>query len=257
MVLKTPYGEYRITQGFGTNPAWYKKFGMNGHNGIDLAGLSKNYCIKEGDFVSSGFDSAGYGNYVKIRDSEGNEWTYAHFKHPVSARGHISMWQDLGEMGMTGFATGVHVHITKKPKNPNYNNGFKGAVDFTEYINYLNNPPPAPAPTPEPIKPPKEEECMTCKRHTNLHNRYTLRVSDDINNRKYFVTSNGEGKKDRWDVTDAELLEVIEYFDREIIVQPENTITGSWNKHVGNWSMITAIHKRPELALVEGQELLK
>lgn len=142
--LKTPFGTYRITQPFGANPQMYQQFGMKGHNGIDFVGLKRNYCIKEGDYVVSGFDSAGYGYYVTIRDSEGNTWTYAHFAEPVKARGHIALWQDLGPMGTTGYSTGVHCHITKKPASPNNNNGYKGAVDFMDYLETLNNPIPQP-----------------------------------------------------------------------------------------------------------------
>jgi len=102
---------------------------MRGHNGIDIAGLPYNYVLVPGNFHSTGYDAAGYGNWVKIKDDAGHIWTYAHFKHRIEARGRLELFDNLGEMGTTGYSTGVHCHVGVKPQNPDQNNGYLGSID--------------------------------------------------------------------------------------------------------------------------------
>lgn len=136
MELNTQYGNYTVTQTFGKNAAMYAKFGMQGHNGVDIKGINTPYVnvLKAGQYVESGYQEKGYGNYIKIRDENGYVWTYAHFKHAITLRGTIEKWDRIGEIGNTGYSTGPHCHIGIKPPNPDQRNGFLGSIDPMPFI---------------------------------------------------------------------------------------------------------------------------
>lgn len=163
--LKTPKVTYTISQLFGQNPSVYAQFGMQGHNGVDIVGSSRVYAFRSGDVIETGYDKDGYGNYVKIKDGYGNVWIYAHFAQAVSVRGHVHQWDDLGQMGSTGFSTGVHCHVGVKPENPNQSNGYLGSIDPLPLIQQSIN-----------------EEEMTQEERDMLHrvNRFVEQLSKGV-----------------------------------------------------------------------------
>ncbi|GIN72443.1 hypothetical protein J14TS2_29180 [Bacillus sp. J14TS2] len=84
------------------------------HKGIDIA-RPDNLTIKAADngvVVSAGWDDGGYGNKVVIDHQNGFQTVYAHMDSiSVSAGQKVEKGSELGIMGATGFATGVHLHF--------------------------------------------------------------------------------------------------------------------------------------------------
>lgn len=141
-----------LTQLFGENPKTYAKFGLKGHNGVDLVGIDKNiYSIGYGQ-ATKDYDHNGYGNYVKV---VGPTLTtiYAHLSSIVIENNSIvQQGQLIGVEGSTGNSTGSHLHIDIRLNSADNNdNGFKGRVDplvyfeswgkivFPDYVKGMNN----------------------------------------------------------------------------------------------------------------------
>lgn len=144
-------GKCRLIQGHGENPEDYAQYGLAGHNGIDLADMIKGkkktlYAPFNGRIVVSG-TFGDYGLCVRLVSDEdaGNnrtELTLGHFDSidPAIRTGQlVKLGQVLGVMGMSGHATGVHVHIQLRILSYmgvvlNYDNGFKGSIDPIPYM---------------------------------------------------------------------------------------------------------------------------
>ena len=102
--ISSPYG-YRIHPVYGT----YKL-----HTGVDL-GCAKNtpiYAAASGTVVYKGYNG-GYGNLVVIQHSGGYYTFYAHMNSygNISKGSTVSRGQVIGYVGMTGTATGYHLHF--------------------------------------------------------------------------------------------------------------------------------------------------
>ena len=93
------------------------------HNGIDVAGRKSGeiagdniYAAREGTVIISGYGS-GYGNYVVIDhgdDENGQRITsvYAHCTELFVKKGDkVKRGDVVGSVGMTGTATGYHLHF--------------------------------------------------------------------------------------------------------------------------------------------------
>lgn len=126
----------RISQGFGENPAVYKQFGLVGHNGIDFAIPigTHIYSPIAGKITAGDEGSSGYGKYIKITNDT-LEVTIGHLSVHLTSTGLLVHAGDLIALsGNSGFSTGPHTHITvknmKNGKVLNYDNGYKGAIDF-------------------------------------------------------------------------------------------------------------------------------
>lgn len=145
----------RITQLFGKNPSLYAKFGLKGHNGLDIVradGVTKGtpfYAMLPGvwhKLTEQNRDGTWYGYgaawrlYFGTSATTGQEWTFGHLQN----RRHQYDGQNLGEgvlmaeLDNTGYSTGSHLHIGLrliiKGQIQNYGNGFKGAVDPLPYL---------------------------------------------------------------------------------------------------------------------------
>lgn len=164
-------GKVRVVQKFGARPEVYAQFGLAGHNGIDFTGEFKGVSVPilspiEGTVTEMRIEkdkqgkSVGYGRYMRIvtNSMDGQkrykELTFAHLASyatglkvgdVVYCGDKIAMmggapWQD-GH----GFSTGMHLHqglrfLDEKKNVLNYGNGFKGSVDFLQYILFLQSP---------------------------------------------------------------------------------------------------------------------
>jgi murein DD-endopeptidase MepM/ murein hydrolase activator NlpD len=111
-----PLGEtpYRVTNGF--NP-W--------HPGVDLAADwgTPIYAAETGVVVFAGWHRDGYGELIILDHGEGWTTYYAHLaKRFVGCGDQVSKGQYIAQMGMSGNATGVHVHFEMRendvPQNP-------------------------------------------------------------------------------------------------------------------------------------------
>ena len=104
-----------ITQHFYQNPQDYARFGMPGHNGTDLGGKSEGtdvLSVADGVVAYADHD-ASYGFYVRIKHLELGCYTmYCHLTEPGLQAGNVvKAGQMIGSMGMTGNATGPHLHL--------------------------------------------------------------------------------------------------------------------------------------------------
>ena len=158
-------GKVRVVQKFGMRPEVYKQFGLAGHNGIDFTGEKAGVsvpilCPVEGTISEmANQKDKGYGRYLRVvtnsLDAQGRykELTFAHLASYATGLkvGSIVYCGDkLGMMGGAagmdgaGFSTGMHLHqglrfLDKNKAVMNYNNGYKGSVDFLQYVLFLQD----------------------------------------------------------------------------------------------------------------------
>ncbi len=133
----------RISQRFGGNPSYYTKYGLKGHNGVDLAApRSEDYldfhgtpvrAVEDGRAVVVD-DPGGYGLYVYIYSAT-CDWLYAHLSEVlVMQNQQVKKGQIIGRVGYTGNTEptgvrGTHLHWGKRPKPYQLSNGYRGYVD--------------------------------------------------------------------------------------------------------------------------------
>jgi murein DD-endopeptidase MepM/ murein hydrolase activator NlpD len=97
------------------------------HNGIDYAAASGTPVRATGDgVVVRAGNAGGYGNLIEIRHQRGYSSRYAHlrgFAKGVRAGAHVRQGDIIGYVGMTGLATGPHLHYefhaNGRPVDPN------------------------------------------------------------------------------------------------------------------------------------------
>lgn len=120
------------------------------HNGIDLVG--KNHTLawevahSDGEVVAlksnfKGFKEGSYGNYVKLKHSDGYYTLYAHGKYntaKVKVGDKVKRGDKLQYMGNTGYSFGAHLHWEVRDKKDN-------KIDPTPYLDA--DLPSTPAPT--------------------------------------------------------------------------------------------------------------
>lgn len=84
------------------------------HLGLDLAAPKGTpvYAAHDGTIIYAGRDFRGYGQMVMIEGAQGWASLYAHFsKIQVREGQKISQGEQIGSMGRSGRATGVHLHF--------------------------------------------------------------------------------------------------------------------------------------------------
>lgn len=89
------------------------------HGGVDIARnnmVDTNVPVNafiSGTVYTTGFNAGGYGNYVVIKGNDGNYYYYAHLQGTpaVSQGSTVNAGDNLGIMGDSGSATGVHLHF--------------------------------------------------------------------------------------------------------------------------------------------------
>ncbi len=91
--------------------------GLHGYNAVDLAAPKGTpiYAVAAGTVIVAKKNSAwngGYGNYVVISHENGTQTLYAHMTKDFAEQGEsVSQGEEIGLVGMTGEATGPHLHI--------------------------------------------------------------------------------------------------------------------------------------------------
>lgn len=95
------------------------------HAGIDICGPEGSVitAAKDGVVVFSGYKDNGYGNYIIIQHNDEEATLYSHNKsNSVEVGDYVVKGQEIAKMGMTGRASGNHVHfeiiINGVKKNP-------------------------------------------------------------------------------------------------------------------------------------------
>jgi hypothetical protein len=108
-----------VTQPFGVNAQIYHRFGLPGHEGVDMRALTNTnvYAAFEGVVYEVFRDAKrhAYGIHVRIRHRDGFKTVYAHLAKPLVGVGErVSERQLIGKADSTGASTGAHLHLTLK-----------------------------------------------------------------------------------------------------------------------------------------------
>lgn len=142
--LTLPVKDIYVTQPFGANYLdFYKKWGLKGHNGVDLK--TKTGCPVRatywGTVVYAGYDTGGGNTIIIWHKDEGYKSVYYHLSEIGVKKGQkVQPDQVIGKAGNTGkYTTGPHLHYGLKMVDPmghtlNWDNGYKGAIDPTDYF---------------------------------------------------------------------------------------------------------------------------
>ena len=121
-----------ITQGFGGNAQMYSRFGLAGHNGLDLGvpvGTPVRAAADGVVTLAEEVDQDGYGRHVRLTHEDGRVTIYAHLDHPTVKTGQaVRAGEEIGFSGNSGFSTGPHLHFEVRLPGQ-ADNGYGGAVD--------------------------------------------------------------------------------------------------------------------------------
>ncbi len=112
-LLKTPVDGARLTSGFGMRLHPILGF-TRMHKGVDFGVPTGTpiYAAGDGVIEKSGW-AGGYGQFVKIKHNTHTETAYGHMSRIASAATvgqHVHQGEVIGYVGMTGDATGPHLH---------------------------------------------------------------------------------------------------------------------------------------------------
>ena len=111
-LLATPINAAHITSGYGMREhpvLGYTKF----HRGVDFSGATGTPIMAAGDgeVTFKGWKN-GYGNFVIIKHNSSYETAYGHISKfgKIQVGGRVKQGQVIAYVGMTGMATGPHLH---------------------------------------------------------------------------------------------------------------------------------------------------
>lgn len=147
--MRKPFnGEFRLTQKFGENPAYYKQFGFAGHEGVDWGlpdGTPVTACARGTVVRRNDVKDGAYGIYTVLYHKELSLATwYCHLQEVK-----VSLGQDVNEGDIialsdnTGNTTGSHLHLNlcRTDSNGyriNTDNGYKGFIDPLPFLEQQN-----------------------------------------------------------------------------------------------------------------------
>lgn len=108
-----------VTQKFGANPQIYTRFGMPGHEGLDIRALPNTdvYCCADGIVyrVHTNPDTHPYGVHIRVRHKDGYRTVYGHLAEPfVNPGDEVQAGEVIGKADSTGASTAAHLHLTLK-----------------------------------------------------------------------------------------------------------------------------------------------
>lgn len=108
-----------VTQQFGANPQIYTRFGMPGHEGLDIRARNNTniYCCAPGEVyrVNLSPKAHAYGIHVRVRHKDGYKTVYGHLAKVFVQEGEVlEAGQLIGYADSTGASTGAHLHLTLK-----------------------------------------------------------------------------------------------------------------------------------------------
>lgn len=125
LLMKMPINGARISSSFGMR--FHPVLATNRpHNGTDFAAPRGTPIMAAGNGVVERANRFGsFGNYIRIRHSNGYQTAYAHlrgFARGIRAGSRVTQGQTIGYVGTTGRSTGPHlhyeVHLNGRPTNP-------------------------------------------------------------------------------------------------------------------------------------------
>ncbi len=142
--LRWPTDYPKITQAFNVNPDIYRRFGLPGHEGLDIrapnganvyaAAEGTVFQTNEGRLTNGGTHA--YGIHVRIQHRDGYQTIYAHLtKYVVSVGQQVKAGDLIGLADSTGNSTGSHLHLTLKKQGAT-------AAGLTNFPNDIIDPTP-------------------------------------------------------------------------------------------------------------------
>jgi hypothetical protein len=120
--LRWPTDFGSLDQGFGENPALYRRWGLPGHEGVDIFAPrgARIYACAAGrvsrvDVYNGDPSSMPYGNSVRLQHADGYETVYAHLQEALVVVGQsVTAGQVIGLSDSTGNSARDHLHLTLK-----------------------------------------------------------------------------------------------------------------------------------------------
>ena len=88
--------------------------GTRNHKGMDIAASTGTeiYAAADGEVVSAGWNTGGYGYFVQIGHTDGYQTVYGHMSAVLVTEGQfVARGQLIGEVGNTGNSDGSHCHF--------------------------------------------------------------------------------------------------------------------------------------------------
>jgi murein DD-endopeptidase MepM/ murein hydrolase activator NlpD len=141
--------EAPVTQDFGANEKVYQRFGLKGHNGLDLGAyegmpvlaMADGVVRYSGDGAAESLMGSAAGNCILLAhngypDQAGSFMTgYAHLSRIYARTGDLVKRGDcIGLVGKTGATTGAHLHAEYMPAPLDLSNGYVGRAPFTQWL---------------------------------------------------------------------------------------------------------------------------
>lgn len=142
MAMQFPVKNFTISQGFGANSVFYRKYGQLGHNGIDLAANEGEpvMAAESGVIAFEGWGQnhswmGGIAGISVIIKHAGSHTGYAHLLRTVVNKGQqVKKGQLIGYVGTTGTTSGPHLHFEVLPASPNFSNGYAGRINPMPFL---------------------------------------------------------------------------------------------------------------------------
>ena len=133
-----PLDRIHITQGFGEDPSYYARYGLLGHNGLDLRtkfedtplGRREVRAVWPGVVLQALRGHRVMGNYVRLSHEGGRETVYLHLSKLLVKKGEkVEAGKILGFSGNTGESQGAHLHFGYRPPAYDKEDGYLGYID--------------------------------------------------------------------------------------------------------------------------------
>lgn len=153
-----------VNQRFGANSTAYQKYGLPGHEGVDIRAYHGTpiYAVADGEVVRVGDDrqdaaSGGHNYGVRVYIDHADDWQtiYAHLdSRAVNVGDRVVAGQKIGTADNTGNSFGSHLHLTLKRHGHSFGEWPHTIHDPTPFLMPFNpqwpstqptTPPPAPA----------------------------------------------------------------------------------------------------------------
>lgn len=138
MILRWPLPpeHRRVTQYFGENPAFYRPFGLDGHEGLDVAApLGTPVYAAHPGRVANLWAPTSYGKYIELVETEEEYSVLSLYGHlsavvPEVCGKIVKAGTLIGYVGNTGATSkGAHLHFGVRPLPRDLHNGYKGWVN--------------------------------------------------------------------------------------------------------------------------------
>jgi murein DD-endopeptidase MepM/ murein hydrolase activator NlpD len=138
------HGRYRVSSEYGDRVSPTDRTKREFHKGVDVE-LRPNHPLTaavDGEVIAVG-NNLPSGNFVSIKDADGNVYSYSHLNSSKVIKGQKVKRGDLiGLSGNTGRSTGPHLHFGVKDKQGNYRSPteeeLKNAISVSEKISALS-----------------------------------------------------------------------------------------------------------------------